>query len=51
MILAGGRHDERSHGLMYVPRDSDYPPEGEGRGEGVGAKGADGLEKGLVQQS
>ena len=36
---------------MYVPRDSDYPPEGEGRGEGVGAKGADGLEKGLVQQS
>ena len=48
MILVGGRHDERSHGLMYVPRDSDYPPEGEGRGEGVGA---DGLEKGLVQQS
>ena len=36
---------------MYVLWDGDYPPEGEGRGEGVGAKGADGLERGLGQQS
>ena len=36
---------------MYVPQDGDYPPEGEGGGKGVGAKGADGLEKGPVQQA
>ena len=36
---------------MYVPRDGDYPPEGEDGGKGVGAKGVDGLEGGSGQQA
>ena len=39
-----GRHDERSHGPMYVPRGSDHPSEEEGGGEGLKAEGVDGLE-------
>ena len=51
LILTRDHHDERSYGPLCAPQDSDQPFEGEGRGKGVGDKGANGLERGPSQQA